>query len=231
MLFNFEDDQGNKADMSLGDIEQMASGITFQLRVAAVLPPKEKSRVYIDLEQILWQVLGFKAGVEGEEVPVYVFCSFVMVLVCMLLVLFSRFVFAIQGIVVGSQTYRGETIDTNSCTFFIGLWMIVSGALFLASFVFLCAVKSVILTVPSKKDPNKRVPNKWFDRLDLFLRVSELGWDIYGMVLLFNQTGCEASQFEVFSLMVQFRFYSMIALGVFVCIYGCFLGCLGCHTK
>ena len=178
----------------------------------------------------------------GEEVnplfaagsPKGLVCVSFLLLLHVFVMVFACFVFSIQGLVVGTQTFQdGGTTDTTSCTFHVGLWMIVYGSAFYVLFFFGWCIKDKCCTVPKttrggilnclygsgelRKVTGKKQPNMCFMFIGWALSLFILGWKVYGMVLLYTQTGCDPSQFQVFSLMVQFLFYGEVIFQVLKC--------------
>lgn len=183
----------------------------------------------IDFGYALEEASGIQIKMDTpESLPAHIACNAFLLLFHVLLMAFASLTFAIQGLVVGSETYHGNQtlpFDPNSCSFKLGVWMIVSGSLFCFLCFFNCCIKNRCCTVQSQEDSEKRDSNNCFKNIAFIVKLVIFAWDIYGMVLLYTQKDCDDSQFQVFSVMVQFLFYGGLILGVLTALLCCSMFC------
>jgi hypothetical protein len=155
----------------------------------------------------------------------FFYCIFVFPLVVMLFLgmataAIASLVFGIQALVVGSATYQGQPCENT-----IGVWMIVYGSLGVAGAVLscICPDKSPNKTTDPSEDQDKTNPCSCLASLIMLVNA---GWVCYGMYLVYDNPlyyeVCNASQFQVFKLIVQFNFFIGIAvLGLMAVVSFC----------
>jgi len=124
----------------------------------------------------------------------------------------ATLVFAIQGLVVGSATYTDPFLD--NCQYTVGVWMIVFGSLTLTN----CMISTCC--------GGGEEPIRLVQIINSTLGFVTFAWLCYGLNIVYNpgRYACSPSQFQVFSLMVQFEFWGMIGLLIALIFLVCLLG-------
>ncbi len=202
---------------------------TREAKAEMLLPPKEKEGCLSKFtDDFFNDITGeVQNPLKAEGTPATLFYVALLLLVHSVIMAFAETVFAVQALVVGVQTFPGNETDTTSCTFNVSVWMIVYGSFVFAFIIFTLCIKNTCCTVPKKQRgilllcygggsssatvvPGKTEPNVLCKFIRHLFILFGIAWEIYGMVLFYREKGCDASQFQVFSVMVQFLFYGEI---------------------
>jgi predicted membrane protein len=124
----------------------------------------------------------------------------------------ALFVFAIQALTVGTNTYKNP-----DCQHTVGVWMIVFGSLSVF-FTFLWVVSVVCCQskIETKEDgKTEEKPNLFLGSVTGLVTLVLWCWIFYGTHLVYNigsLQNCDPSQLAVFNLMVLFLFWTFIGL-------------------
>jgi hypothetical protein len=101
------------------------------------------------------------------------------------------------GTIVGAQTYQ----TASPCDALVGQWLLVFGSL---GFIFIGL--GVVGVFKDMRDLTQI--------LQFLILLVQVAWLLYGMNILATQSnaGCSASQWNVFSILVNFMFFGLFAL-------------------
>jgi hypothetical protein len=126
-------------------------------------------------------------------------------------------VFAIKATITGLDTYDVDP----ACQHRVGKWLLVYGCLGILATLMSCCGRS------TRVKPDGTLGQGGASPIESLAVFAQFSWLIYGLTILFRREDdlkpCNEAQWELFSLIVKFMFYGMLALFA----TGALLFCIG----